>query len=66
MISIHHVIRKLLSRNSNYIVHECEKRDGTKSQKVSGASFYICRNYRGKTGRGEEMLGTSCAHPEES
>ena len=41
MISIHHVIRKLLSRNSNYIVHECEKRDETKSQKVSGASFYI-------------------------
>ena len=34
------------------ILHECGKRVITKSQKVLGANPYICRSYRGKTGKG--------------
>ena len=30
----------------------CGKRVKTKSQKVLGAKSYVCRSYRGKTGRG--------------
>ena len=39
------------------ILHQCGKRVKTKSQKVLGANSYICRSYRGKTGRG--ALGES-------
>ena len=34
------------------ILHHCGKRVRTKSQKVLGTNSYICRSYRGKTGRG--------------
>ena len=33
------------------ILHHCGKRIKTKIQKVLGANFYVCRSYRGKTGR---------------
>ena len=46
------------------IVYKSRKKVKTKSQKVLGANFYLCRSYRGKTGRGEEG-GTFCSpHPE--
>ena len=35
------------------ILHQCGKRFKTKSQKVLGANSYVCRIYRGKTGRGD-------------
>ena len=38
------------------ILHQCGKRVKTKSQKVLGANSYICRSYRGKTGRGPFCL----------
>ena len=34
------------------ILHQCGQRDKTKSQKVFGTNSYVCRSYRGKTGRG--------------
>ena len=34
------------------IVCKSRKKVKTKSQKVLGANFYLCRSYRGKTGRG--------------
>ena len=34
------------------ILHQRGKRVKTKSQKVLRANSYICRSYRGKTGRG--------------
>ena len=34
------------------ILHQCDKRVKTKSQKVLGANPYVCRSYRAKTGRG--------------
>ena len=34
------------------ILHQCDKRVKTKNQKDFGASSYVCRSYRGKTGRG--------------
>ena len=34
------------------ILHHCGKRVKTKSLKVLGANFYVCRSYREKTGRG--------------
>ena len=34
------------------ILHLCGERAKTKSQGVLGANSYICRSYRGKTGRG--------------
>ena len=34
------------------ILNQCGKRVETKSENVFGANFYICRSYRGKTGRG--------------
>ena len=34
------------------ILHQCGKRVKTKSQNVLGGNSYICRSYRGKTGRG--------------
>ena len=33
------------------ILHHCGKRVKTKSLKVLGANFYVCRSYREKTGR---------------
>ena len=33
------------------ILHQCGKRVKTESKKVFGASFYVCRSYRGKTSR---------------
>ena len=30
---------------------KCGKRGKTKRQKMLGANFYVCRNFRGKTGR---------------
>ena len=60
IISIHDVTNQILSRDSNDIVdaikwgieilHQCGKRVKTKSHKVLGANFYVCRSYRGKTG----------------
>ena len=35
------------------ILHQCGKRVKNTSQKCSGANSYVCRSYRGKTGRGE-------------
>ena len=40
------------------ILHQCRKRVKAKSQEVLWASSYVCRSYRGKTGRG------TCPHPE--
>ena len=34
------------------ILHQCGKRVKTKSQNVLGPNSCVCRNYRGKTGRG--------------
>ena len=34
------------------ILHQRWKRVKTKSQKVLGANSYVCRSYKGKTGRG--------------
>ena len=34
------------------VLHQSVKRVKTKSQKIFGANFYVCRSYRGKTGRG--------------
>ena len=34
------------------ILHQCGKRVNTKSQKVFGANFYICRSYREKNWQG--------------
>ena len=39
------------------LLHHCGKRVKTKSQKVFGANSYVCRSYRGKTGRG---MGSFC------
>ena len=33
-------------------IHHCGKRVETKSQKVFGANSYVCRSWKGKTGRG--------------
>ena len=57
MISTNDVTNKTFSRNSNYILDvvmwpKYGKRIKTKSQKVLGANCYVCRSYRGKTGRG--------------
>ena len=30
------------------LLHKCDKSLETKDQKVSGASFYVCRSYMGK------------------
>ena len=38
------------------ILHQCGKRVKTKSQKVLGASFYVYKSYRGKTGRGAFLI----------
>ena len=43
------------------ISHQCGKRVKTKSQKVFAANSYICRSYRGKTGRGRG--GSFCPLP---
>ena len=40
-------------------LHQCGKKVKTKSQKVLGASSYVCRSYRGKTGRGGCVLFAS-------
>ena len=37
--------------------HTCGKRVKTKSQKVFGVNSYVCRSYRGKTGRGRPFWG---------
>ena len=34
------------------VLHQDGKKVKTKSQNVSGANLYLCRNYRRKTGRG--------------
>ena len=34
------------------ILHQCGKKFKTKSQKVLGTNSYVCRSYRGKTGKG--------------
>ena len=34
------------------ILHQCGKTVKTKTQKVLGANSYVCRSYRGKTGKG--------------
>ena len=34
------------------ILQQCGKKVKTKSQEVLGANSYVCRSYRGKTGRG--------------
>ena len=41
------------SRYKLGISYKCDKRLKTKSQKVLGANSYVCRGYRGKTGRGD-------------
>ena len=33
------------------VLHQCGKRVKTKSQKVLEANLYVCRSYRGKTGK---------------
>ena len=33
-------------------LHKCGKKLETKSQNLSGANSWVCRGYRGKTGRG--------------
>ena len=38
------------------IKHQCGKRFKNISQKVFGTSFYVCRNYKGKTCRGPYWL----------
>ena len=37
-------------------LRQCDKKVKTKSQKVFGANSYVCRSYRGKTGRGGLFL----------
>ena len=39
------------------MLHQSVERVKTKSQKVLGPNFYVCRSYRGKTGRGVEVGG---------
>ena len=34
------------------ILHQCDERVKTKSQKILGAKSYVCRSYRAKTGKG--------------
>ena len=34
------------------ILHQCGERIKTKNQEVLGTKSYVCRSYRGKTGRG--------------
>ena len=46
------------TRNELEILHQCGKTIKTKSQKVLGGNSYICRSYKGKTGR-----GPFCPHP---
>ena len=41
------------------ILHKCGKKVKTKSQKVLGASSYVCRSYRRKTDSG----GPLCSPP---
>ena len=44
---------KALDKNWKFYISVAKaKRVKTKSQKVFGPNSYICRNYRGKTGRG--------------
>ena len=45
------------------ILHQCGKRVKTKSQKVLGGNSYICRSYRGKTGRGAFLPPTPPPFP---
>ena len=45
------------------ILQQPGKRVRTKSQKVLWANFYICRSYRGKTGR-VVFLEPPLPHPE--
>ena len=42
------------------ILYQCEKRVKTKKHKVFWANSYVCRSYRGKTGRGTFLI----PHPE--
>ena len=43
------------------VLHQYGKRVKTKSQKVFGTNSYVCKSYRGKTGRVEEIFAPS--HP---
>ena len=42
------------------VLHQCDEKVKIKSQKVLGANFYVCRNYRGQTGIEPFFL----SHPE--
>ena len=65
LISVDDVNNFGLALSTNFrILHQCDKRFKTKSQKVLGANSYVCRSYRGKIGRGTFLPPPTSPHPE--
>ena len=45
------ILHQCSKRVKTKILHQCSKRVKTKSQEILSVIFYVCRSFRGKTGR---------------